>query len=141
MAYSTQLIFLKGSLTNAQIKALRGTPVQVIAAPGAGKVICVQQVQAKMVYGGSNVFTAGAAQTINFYYATTTSIAVALTNANIVAASTQFSAPTISAQTAINTTFDNVAVNLYNTVATEITGNVANNNTMTYQIVYSIVAI
>lgn len=135
------LLTVTGSLTNTQIKALHGTPIQVIAAPGAGSVISLQQFQIKMIYGGTNVFTAGAAQTINLYYATTTSVGVGLTNAQIVAAATQFSDITVNTQNASNATFDNVAINLFNPVATEISGNAANNNTITWRIVYCIVTI
>jgi len=135
------LLTLTGSLTNAQIKALHGTPIQVLATPGSGKVICIQQIQAKMVYGGNNVFVAGAAQTINFYYGTSTSIGIALTNANIVAAATQFGTASPVAVTGANTVFDNIAVNLFNPIATEITGNAAGDNTITWRIVYCVVAI
>jgi hypothetical protein len=137
-----QIVTITGSLTNAQIKALHGTPVSVIPAPGSGKVIQVVSASAKMVYGGTNVFTAGAAQTINLYYGTATSIAAVLTNAEIVASATQFNGVNALATFGgANTGFDNTVVNLYNPIATEITGNAANNNTVTYQITYQVVAI
>lgn len=137
-----QIVTITGSLTNAQIKALHGTPVVAIPAPGAGKAIQVVSASAKMVYGGTNVFTAGAAQTINLYYGTATSIAAVLTNAEIVAAATQFNGVNGSATFGGATTgFENTAVNLYNPIATEITGNAANNNTVTYQITYQVVQI
>jgi hypothetical protein len=136
------IITVTGALTNAQIKALHGTPVAAIAAQGAGKVIQVISASAKMVYGGTNVFTAGASQTINLYYGTTTSIDVVLTNAEIVASATQFNGVNgISTFGGANTGFDNVAVNLYNPIATEITGNAANNNTVTWSITYQVIAI
>lgn len=94
-----------------------------------------------MNYGGSNVFTAGASQTINLYYGTSTSILVALTNANIVASATQFGNAGFTAFNGANSTVDNVALNFYNPIATEITGNAANNNTITYRVVYAIVSI
>lgn len=138
------LITLTGALTNAQIKALHGTPVQVLAGPGAGSVICILQAQAKMVYGGTNVFTAGAAQTISLYYGTTQAIVAVMPNAQLVAAATQFTNMTGTVENIIslaNTTVDNIAINLYNPIATEITGNAANNNTITWRIVYCVVAI
>lgn len=128
------------SLTNAQIKALNGTPILAIAAPGAsGLVTRVLSVIATMNYGGTNVFTAGAAQTVNLYYGTgTTNIGVVVTNAMIVASAKQIQAVNLPLM-ASSTTYsaaNNQAVYLFNPVATEISGNAANNNTMTFYITY-----
>jgi hypothetical protein len=130
-----------GTLTNSQIKALHATPIAVLAAQGVGTAICVLALQIKMNYGGSNVFTAGASQTINLYYGTTTSIIIGLTNAQIVAAATQFTNIVPASISGANTLVDNLALNFYNPIATEITGNAANNNTITYRVVYSVVSI
>jgi hypothetical protein len=135
------LLVATGTLTSAQVKALRATPVAVIAAPGAGNVITVVSIAVKMNYGGTNVFTAGASQIIALRYSTVTNIANVLTNAQIVASASQFTVVESSAAQGANTLFSNIAVNLYNTVATEITGNAANNNTVTYSIIYRIVTI
>jgi len=135
------LITVTGTLTNAQIKALHGTPVQVIAAPAAGSVIYIVNSQIKMNYGGTNVFVAGASQTIDFYYGTSVVAASGLGNGNIVANQTKISWSTTTNQGGNNTNFDAIAINLYNPIATEITGNAANNNTITWRLVYCIVTI
>lgn len=125
------------SLTNAQIKALNGTPILAIASI-AGSTFRIFSVIAKMFYGGTNVFTAAAAQTVNLSFGTgTTDIGVVITNAMITAASSQMQAvtPPLSTSTVYSTMF-NQSVYIYNPVATEISGNAANNNTMTITITY-----
>src|SRR5690242_1048835 len=51
---------VSGTLTNAQIKALHATPIQVIASPGANAQVLILSVIATMNYVGSNVFVAAA---------------------------------------------------------------------------------
>lgn len=136
------LVTITGTLTSLQIKSLHATPVQVLAAPGVGKIIKVQQVAAKMNYGGSNVFVASAGQTLNLYYATTTSAAATLGGATLTSASTQISlAQSITLLSGAVTLFDNMVLNWWNSSATEISGNASNDNTVTWSITYQIVAI
>lgn len=130
------LLSASGTLTNAQIKALHGTPVQIVAAQGVGKVITVVRAFGTMNYGGTNVFTAGASQTIEAYWGTTSSAALIVTNAALVASSSQYVERAIANSTLALTTPSNAALNLYNPVATEITGNAANNNTVSYYVLY-----
>lgn len=132
------MLSVSGVLTNAQIKAIHATPVQIIAAPGSGKVIVVTMSIMTMNYGGTNVFTAGAAQTVALYYGTTTAVNTPMSNAMIVASSTQIKDQTGNANTTTFSSWDNQLVNLYNPIATEITGNAANNNTMSYYVQYFI---
>jgi len=131
---------LTGTLTSAQIKALHATPIQVVAAPGAGKVILVHSSFASFNYGGSNVFIAGAGQTIILTYGTTIGSASLISNASLTAGSSNFnSAPSAATiTTAAFSSVTNTAINAWNSVATEISGNAANNNTVTYTILYSI---
>ncbi len=132
------VLSVTGTLTNAQIKALHGTPIQIIAAPGVGKIISVVSATGTLNYGGTNVFTAAASQSIEAYWGTTSSAYLVLTNAAIVASSSQYIArPIVNTGIAL-TTPSNAALNLYNPVATEITGNAANNNTISYFVVYYI---
>jgi len=44
-------LFASGTISSAQILALNATPVTLVAAPGAGKVIIVEQVQLFLDYG------------------------------------------------------------------------------------------
>lgn len=135
---------ISGNLTNAQVKALHGTPIQIIAAPGSGKVVQIGNFIGKLDYGGNNAFTAGAAQTIDIYYgtATTAGTIALLSNISITSTSDQTHlCNTTSITAAASTTYDNIAINLYNPVATEITGNAANDNLVYYNITYRIVTI
>jgi hypothetical protein len=146
-ASTSGIITITGSLTNSQIKSLHATPIQIIAAPGSGSVIRIITAVGKMVYGGTNAFTAAASQTINLYFgAGTTSLWVVplLTNAMIVATATQIASITptgLAASTTVNSTLDNQPVYLYNPVATEISGNAANNNTVNWSLSYQVITI
>lgn len=138
-------------MTSSQIKALHATPQQIIAAPGSGKGIVIVGVTAKFIYGGSNVFTAAASQTINIYYNNNTTAAITtlkplILNSQIISSSNSFSmcngqniGPTSGFEGAAAGVFDNVNVAAYNPQGTEISGNAANNNTIDIQIGYYIV--
>lgn len=133
------------NLTNSQIKNLHGTPVTAISNPGSGKTIQVLGVITKMVYGGTNIFTAGASQTISAAYAsssgtTFTNSGVIMSNANIVnnASTIQTAIPAnVGGGAAFPATnLENQPIVVYNPVATEISGNAANDNTITVIITY-----
>src|SRR5687767_13457365 len=143
---SSGILTASGTLTNAQIKALHATPIQVIASPGANAVISILSAIGTMNYGGTNVFTAAAAQTVRLYLgAGTTNIATnpLISNAMIIASSSQVNSvtPQISDSSTVYSTVSNQAVYLYNNSLTEISGNAANDNTISYNIIYQIITI
>lgn len=136
------VLLASGNLTNNQIKNLHGTPFQVVAAPGAGAVIQVLHAIMTLNYGGNNAFVNGGGSSITLYFSTSQSIVASLTNAQITSTSSQINlsaAPTVLsvAYSAIT----NLALNLWNPSATEISGNAANDNTMSYSVLYRIVTI
>jgi hypothetical protein len=136
------LLSVQGTLTNSQIKALHASPITVISAPGAGKVIVLEQVVGLLNYGGTNAFTASASQSISAYFGTSLSSAGGIL-ADAFDITRTFS---ILRTQYIFTDLDislatNNSVVLYNPIATEITGNAANNNTFTYNILYRILTI
>lgn len=143
-APSGSLVVVTKTLTNAQIKALHATPVEIVAAPGANKVLCFVSASAKFVYGGTNVFTAAASQKIDLYYNNnTTIISVVLgglvPTAMITSNANKFSFTPESTSTFINQAVgvvDNVNIGAYNNSATEIGGNAANDNTIIITVAY-----
>lgn len=137
------IVTATGTLTSAQIKALHGTPIAAVAAQGAGVVIVPISVTAKFNYGGSNVFTASATQTIALFYGTANNIETGIPNAALTGSTSLYGITGISKSSSsiALAAVENIALNWYNSVATEITGNAANNNTMTWSIQYVLVSI
>jgi hypothetical protein len=130
------------TLTSAQIKACRATPIELIPAPGSGKVIVTVMFSAKFTYAGTNVFTNG--QNISVRY-TSASGNVIVNNAlisstQIVAAASSYSlevANTLAGSLNVATaSLENQNIVVCNTGASEITGNAANDNTLTVQALY-----
>lgn len=140
MSYSFSPQIVKGTLTSAQIKALHGTPITVIAAPPSGNAIILLNAYLAFKYGGSNVFVAGAGQTIVPYYSNLTqTTGITLANAVLTGTSSKFQLNTMPTLTStLISAIDGLAMTLYNSVATEITGNAANDNTVDYAISYFI---
>ncbi len=133
------------TLTSTQIKNLHGTPIQAIAAPGVGNVIWPIAVVGKMIYGGSNVFTAAAGQFVALMYAPVSNNNRpfnCILNTQVTAASNSYTINTTYTTTAaVATQYENAALQFYNTQATEISGNAANDNTMSFQILYKIITL
>ncbi len=142
---------ISGTLTNAQIKALHATPVAVIPAI-PGKVIFVLGSIFKLVYGGTNAFTNAGAQPLQLTYGSGTGLfavgpvggnSVAMPSAAITTTANNYSTDNVSSGVAGTTVtsslvaaVENVGIYVWNLSATEIAGNAANNNTITYTIAY-----
>lgn len=136
------ILIATGTLTNSQIKNLRGTPIQALAAPGSGKIIVPIFFTSRLNYGGTSAFTAAASQTIALYYGAGTS---SISQAIIMNNSTITRTSSYEYWNTYNTSYanpasngDNQPVYLYNTVATEISGNAANDNTISWAFHYYI---
>jgi hypothetical protein len=134
------------TLTSAQVKALHGTPIQIIAAPGSGKIVLPVTVSAEMKYGGSNVFVAGASQWIELRYnsAAGQAIGTILSNTSIVASQSRLEAQQATSFVLSNNAtaaVENLKIVAYEPFATEISGNAANNNTVIINVWYEILTL
>lgn len=63
-----------GTIATAAVKTLNGTPVTVIAAPGAGKVVIVDEIQFFIDFEAA-AYVAGAGEDLSLLYAGSTTIA------------------------------------------------------------------
>ncbi len=133
-------------LTNAQIKALRATPLTIVQAPGAGKVILPVMAYVGLVYGGTNAFTGAANDNLSlklkdgngavlmsgavqaFIQATNSAISQMVPGAAV--------GSTVNVSKANG---DNQPLVLHNQTAGEIAGNAAGDNTMLVTVFYAIV--
>lgn len=133
-----------GSLTNAQIKALSGGAVQLIGAPGSGQMIIVVSCIGKLVYGGSNIFTDAGGDGISLTYGSGTSnpMCTLLSTTQIVKNANELTLnyPTSTLNGSYSGLSD-ISVYANNVSGTQIAGNAANDNTVSYYIVYYIATI
>ncbi len=134
------------TLTSAEIKALHATPKTLVAAQGLGTVIVpIEIILGKFKYGGTNVFVAGAAQAVNIYYGIVQQFNVGsafISNTALVAAASSYGSGQSTGFSNIATSsLENVALTAWNSVATEISGNAANDNTITIIVKYYVVTL
>lgn len=131
------------SLTSAQVKALAATQIELVAAPGAGKMIKFMGASLKLVYGGTNAFTeAGDNFAIKYTDDTGVQVSQTIETTGFIdqTASTYTNAePKIDAIVAA-TAAENQALVIDN-LGAEIAGNAANDNTLEISVAYRIVAI
>lgn len=141
------LLSASGTLTNSQIKNLRATPITLIAAPGSGKVLFVVSAVLKLNYGGTNVFTASAGVNVSLRYSGVSLDVITGTSGQWFANGTIGASANRLAMypgSFLNTTPDsavNVGLVAINTGGSEIAGNAANDNTMSWNILYYILTI
>lgn len=143
----TALRSLQLTLTNAQAKAFRATPVTIVAAPGVGKLIVPVTCTISLVYGGTNAFVQGGAGD-NFALKLKDGSGALLMSGGI-GAFTQntvsaFSVmvPGLAAGASSNITKangDNQPLVVHNPAAAELTGNAGADNTFVLNLVYQII--
>jgi hypothetical protein len=131
------------TLTSAQIKALNVTPIQIVAAPGAGNIIIPITWQAQFTYGGTNAFTNG--NFISLYWGTTVSSITTIISLATMTGTTSLTVigggiTGTGSNGAALSSLENIALNVYNS-STAFAGNAAANNTLTVYVLYYIAAI
>lgn len=125
------------SLTAANILAMNGTPVTIIAAPGAGKAIIVNQILFEMTTTSTQFANGG---TVNFqYHGTSTNVHSSTIPASVVTATAGTTNTLLAQNTAANgiTVPANTAVEITNGTAPFITGT----GTAKVQIWYSVITL
>lgn len=137
------LQFVSLTLTSAQVKTLHASPIQILAAQGAGTVIVpLLPIIGKLTYGGNNAFVAGGGGTIGLLYGTTPSLESIFPNATLIATSSRYNNTATSGATSnAASSMENAALNLFNPAVTEISGNAANDNTITVCFIYYVLTI
>ncbi len=132
-------------LTSAQVKNLVAVPITIVASPGAGSYIVPIRVTAKMTYGGTNVFVAGAGQAVELRYVNAAGEIVAqsvMPNAGIVSAASYIGfGSNFNVSDGLATSYENQAIVAVNSTVTDVTGNAANNNTITIVVTYEVLTI
>lgn len=126
------------TLTSAQIKNLRATPITVVAAQGAGKSILVTGLQLKFVYGGSNVFTNPQDFTLQYKDGTGQIVASGTGAGFLDQAVNMYQTCDTSGAVALSTEVENNPIVIHNSGGSEITGNAANDNTIVVTVLYTV---
>lgn len=129
------------TLTSAEIKAAMGTPVTVIPAPGAGQIILPIVFWGSFNYGGTNAFTNGQILSVRWNNAGVTTSAfggslISGTQIEGTADAYVGISPASSSATRPPADIENKPVVVVNVGGSEITGNAANNNTITVVVLY-----
>lgn len=135
------------TLTNAQAKSFRATPVTLVAAPGAGRLIVPVACTISLVYGGTNAFVQGGAGD-NFSLKLKDGSGALLMSGGIGAftqnTTSAFSVmvPGLAVGSSSNITKangDNQPLVLHNQAAAELTGNAGADNTFVLNVTYQII--
>lgn len=143
----TALRSVQLALTNAQAKAFRATPVTIVGAPGAGRLIVPVSCAISLVYGGTNAFVQGGAGdnfSLKYKDGTTASLMTggigAFTQA--VTSSISLMVPAVASGSSVNISKangDNQPLVVHNPAAAELTGNAGADNTFVLNLVYQII--
>jgi hypothetical protein len=132
------------TLTNVQIKNLKATPVTVIAAQGAGTTIWPIATIAKLNYGGTNAFVNTDTNPLALYYtnnAGQSACADLLDNSAITATASTTRVNSAVIQLSLSSAIENLPLVVTSLGSNEISGNAANDNTITINIIYKVVTI
>lgn len=129
------------TLTNAQLKAINTTPITVLAAPGANKIIIPISWYSIFNYGGTSVFTGGGSVLLTYNNNTSVATPGAIMPLGSMVSSNS-SDRVVYGTTAISSATTGLFVNqpLTITATANFTGNAANDNTVSTSINYIIIS-
>lgn len=137
-ALGTDLIITETkNLTSAQVKALRSTPQDLTAAPGADKFIQLLGATLTLDYG-SNAFTESSDNLVIQYETSGVDATAAITSNGFLTATADTLAVAVPAAIAgaAASSFNNKKLQLFNTGDGEIAGNAANDSVLTVSVTY-----
>lgn len=139
---ANQVQVVSGTLTNAQIKALRATPITVIAAPSAGQIITVFKYN-YLLKAGTNVLTESTANIDLRYVGKASGVLSTAEMTGFIdqAASTAIHGIVAQDKVISKANSDGLGVEMFNNGAGEFGGNAANDATLDYRIWYAVVTI
>lgn len=129
-------------VTASQVLAMKATPIQVLAAQGAGVYAVPLLAILKMTYGGNNPFTN--AQNIALKYTTgggATAIGTMTGAGFIDASANKYQLGEIAVTSLTVALAENSAIFVYNAGASEITGNASLDNSLTVVLLYKILTL
>ena len=134
-------ITVSGTLTSTQIKSLRASPVLIIPAQGVGNYIRLISITSKFNYAGTNQFTGSNNVILYPGGVFTNPVATLLTTTILNGTTTQCFLPLATASSGLSTIYDNTGVEISISSVTEVGGNAADDNTLSYSITYQVVSI
>jgi hypothetical protein len=131
------------AITNAQAKAIRATPLTIVAAPGAGPVIVPISAYVGLIYGGTNAFTSAANDNLSLKLKDGSG-AILMSGAvqaflQAVNSAINFMVPGQAVGATVNVSKangDNQPLVVHNQSAAEIAGNAAADNTLLVTVTY-----
>lgn len=142
-ASSSIMQYADVTITAAEIKAARATPVELVAAQGAGNAVFFMGAQLKLNYG-SEVFTETADNfAIKYTDGSGVAVSQAIENTGFIdqSADTMTNALPVADAIVAAASAENQALVLHNTGDGEIGGNASDDSTITLRIFYQVVAL
>ncbi len=135
------IMSIRRTLTSQEIKNLHATPIEMVPAPGVDKINVVVSNIGRFEYGGSNTFTV-VGQVIMLYYGTSQNI-TPLAAAPELGGTVDFYSMGAGVTTAnfLASDIENAPLTAYVSSVTEISGNAADDNTLTVEIQYYVMDI